>query len=340
MKAIDSFILKNKNGVEVTFTAHGGRLVSCKVPSPKGEIADVVIGYDTIEESVVGDLYFGAICGRFANRVSKGQFIIDGVNYQLDVNNGPNHLHGGFDGFHNKIWDVEPTTKEGAVAAYKLTLISTDGDQKYPGELKVAVVYSLTADNQFVIEYEAETSKPTIINLTSHPYFNLKGAGNGNVCGHELQLMASNYTTIDPELGTCGGDIAVVNGTPMDFTLAKPIGDAVAADTKQLQLGGGGLDHNFVIDNGGNGIVLAARLSDPESGRVLEVYTDQPGVQIYTGNHFDGKTIGKGNKEIIKFGGVALETQIYPNSPNIEHFPNAVLRPGEKYKHTCIYKFI
>ncbi len=340
MKATDSFTLKNNNGVEVTFTAHGGRLVSIKAPSPKGEIADVVIGYDTIEESVVGDLYFGALCGRFANRVSKGQFVLDGVQYQLDVNNGPNHLHGGFDGFHNKVWNVEPTSKEGSVAAYKLTLTSTDGDQKYPGELNVNVVYSLTADNQFVIEYEAETSKPTIINLTSHPYFNLKGAGNGDVCDHELQLMASRYTTIDPELGTCGGEIADVAGTPMDFTSVKTIGKAVHENNQQLQLGGGGIDHNFVIDNGGNSVVLAARLRDPESGRVMEVYTDQPGVQIYTGNHFDGTTIGKGQKGIVKFGGVALETQIFPNSPNIEHFPNAVLRPGEKYKHTCVYKFI
>lgn len=340
MKATDSFTLKNNNGVEVTFTAHGGRLVSIKVPSASGEIADVVIGYDTIEESVKGDLYFGALCGRFANRISKGEFEIDGVKYQLDVNNGPNHLHGGFDGFHNKVWTVQPVEKAGAVSAYKLTLMSDDGDQKYPGEVCVSVVYSLTADNQFIIEYEAETSKPTIINLTSHPYFNLKGAGNGDVCKHELQLMASRYTTIDPELGTCAGEIADVKGTPMDFTTAKPIGDAVNADTQQLQLAGGGLDHNFVIDNGGKGVVLAARLHDPESGRVMEVYTDQPGVQIYTGNHFDGTTIGKGGKGIVKYGGVALETQVFPNSPNIAHFPNAVLRPGEKYTHTCIYKFL
>jgi aldose 1-epimerase len=256
------------------------------------------------------------------------------------VNNGPNHLHGGFDGFHNKVWNVEPTTKAGTVSAYKLTLTSADGDQNYPGEVKVCVIYSLTADNQFIIEYEAETSKPTIINLTSHPYFNLKGAGNGNVCNHELQLMAANYTTIDSEIGTCAGKIEDVAGTPMDFTVYKAIGKALNDYNQQFKLGGGGLDHNFVIVNDSNEIVLAARLRDPESGRTMEVYTDQPGIQIYTGNHFDGSTICKGGKAIVKHGGIALETQIFPNSPNIDHFPNAVLRPGDKYKHTCIYKFV
>lgn len=338
--ATDNFLLKNKNGIEITFTAHGGRLVSVKVPSKNGRIDDIVVGYDTIEKSLKGDLYFGALCGRFANRVSKGKFEIDGVSYQLDLNNGPNHLHGGVDGFFNRVWDVEPIKKEGAVSAFQLSLVSPDGDQKYPGELKVKVLYSLTADNQFCIEYEAETSKPTIINLTSHPYFNLKGAGNGDVCEHELQLMASRYTPIDKELGTCGGEISTVKGTPMDFISKKPIGDAVnTINNEQIQLGGGGIDHNFVIDNGGNEVVLAARVSDRWSGRALEVYTDQPGVQIYTGNHFDGTEIGKKGVGIVKYGGVAFETQIFPNSPNIEHFPNAVLRPGEKYHHTCIYKF-
>ena len=337
-KATDFFILKNANGVEVTFTAHGGRLVSIKVPSAQGLVADVVIGYDTIEESVVGDLYFGALCGRFANRVSKGQFELDCVQYQLDVNNGPNHLHGGFDGFHNRVWSVKPIEKAGAESAFQLTLESPDGDEKYPGAVSVSVVYSLTTDNQFVIEYEATTTKPTIINLTSHPYFNLNGAGNGNVTGQTLKLNAQKFTPISAELGTCDGQIEAVAGTPMDFTTAKAIGEAVVADTEQIQLGGGGLDHNFVIDNGGQGLVLAAVLTAPESGRVMEVYTDQPGVQIYTGNHFDNGTIGKQGVAIEKHAGVALETQIFPNSPNVAHFPNAVLRPGETYKHTCNYK--
>ncbi len=338
LKATDHFSLKNDNGIEIVFTAHGGRLVSMKVPSAKGEVADVVIGYDTIEESVAGDAYFASICGRFANRIASGKFVLDGVNYQLDINNGPNHLHGGFDGFCHRVWEVEPTQKAGAVSAYKLTLVSPDGDQKYTGEVKVTVIYSLTADNQFCIEYEAISSKPTVINLTSHPYFNLKGAGNGSMEDHELQILASFYTTIDPELGTCGGEIAPVKGTPMDFTNTKKIGEALKSDHPQIKLVDG-IDHNFVIDNGGKTVVLAARMKDPVSGRTLEVYTNQPGVQIYTGNHFDGTTIGKKGVGIVKYGGVAFETQIFPNSPNIAHFPNAVLRPGEKYTHTCIYKF-
>jgi aldose 1-epimerase len=316
--------------------ALGGRLISIKAPSPTGEIADVVIGYDSVEESVKGDMYFAALCGRFANRISGGKFTIDGVEFQLDVNNGPNHLHGGFDGFNNRIWDVEKTEKPGAVAAYKLTLVSPDGDQKYPGELTVSVVYSLTADNQFCIEYEAETTKPTVINLTSHPYFNLSGSG--DVLNHEVQIMANRYTPINPQLGTCGGEIAEVAGTAMDFTTSKKMSEALNSNFDQVKLVDG-IDHNFVINNGGDEVVLVAIVKDPVSGRCLEVYTDQPGIQMYTGNHFDGSTLGKGGKPIIKYAGIALETQIFPNSPNCENYPNAVLRPGEKYSHTCIYRF-
>jgi aldose 1-epimerase len=338
LKATDHFILKNNNGVEITFTAHGGRLASIKVPSANGEVADVIIGYDTIGESVAGDAYFASICGRFANRIASGKFELDGIQYQLDINNGPNHLHGGLDGFCHRVWDVEKIEKEGAVSAFRLSLVSPDGDQKYPGEERVTVIYSLTADNKFAIEYEATTIKPTVINLTSHQYFNLQGAGKGNVLEHELQINASKYTTIDPDLGTCAGEIAEVKGTPMDFTETKKIGEALNSDHPQVRLVDG-IDHNFVIDNGGKNVVLAVRMKDPVSGRILEVYTDQPGVQMYTGNHFDGSTIGKLGIGIEKYAGVAFETQIFPNSPNIAHFPNAILRPGEKYTHTCIYKF-
>lgn len=337
-KASDAFTLKNDNKVEVTFMAQGGRLISIKVPNSKGEIVDVVVGYDTVEESLKGDGYFAALCGRYANRIAGGKFELDGVKYQLDINNGPNHLHGGNDGFNNRVWDVEKIEKKGTVDAYKLTLVSPDGDQKYPGELTVNVIYSLTADNEFIIEYEAQTTKPTVINLTSHPYFNLNG--NGDVNNHDLQLMADYYTPIDAVVGTCIGEILPVAGTVMDFTSVKKIGVASNSDFPQMALGGGGLDHNFVINGGGkNKVVLAAILSDPESGRKLEVYTDQPGVQLYTGNHFDGSDIGKNKKPIVKQAGIAFETQIFPNSPNCEKYPNAVLRPGEKYTHTCIYKF-
>lgn len=337
-KASDIFTLKNSNKVEVTFIARGGQVTSIKVPNAVGEMADVVIGYETVEGALAGDGYFGALCGRYANRVVNGQFEIDGTTYQLDCNNDKNHLHGGVDGFNNRIWQVEPVTIEKFEQAYKLSLISEDGDQKYPGQLKIDVIYGLTKSNEFVIEYAAETSKPTIINLTSHAYFNLKGAGTGTIENHELQVNASQYTPIAAEIGTVTGEIAPVAGTAMDFVEAKTIGSALSSNDAQVKLTDG-IDHNFVIDGYDGMIRLAAVLSDPESGRKLEVYTDQPGVQIYTGSHFDGSETGKLNAPIEKWAGVALETQIFPDSPNKEHFPNAVLRLGEVYKHTCVYKF-
>jgi len=339
MSSNEVYTLKNKNGVEVSFMANGGRLISVKVPDAKGNVADVVIGYDTPEAALAGDAYFGALCGRYANRIVEGKFTIDGTEYQLDKNNGNNHLHGGIEGFNTREWNVEPVSLDKYAQAYKLSLVSPDGDQKYPGELKVEVVYGLTDDNEFVIDYTAETDKPTVINLTSHPYFNLGGAGNGTVEEHELQINASMYTPIDEKLGTVSGEITQVKDTPFDFTETKKIGEAVNADAEQIALGGGGLDHNFVIDGYDGSVHLAATLVDPVSGRKMEVYTDQPGVQAYTGNHFDGSETGKQGKPIVKWGGVALETQIFPDSPNHDHFPNAVLRPGETYKHLCVYKF-
>ncbi len=338
-KASDVFTLKNKNNMEVTFMAHGGRVISIKVPDAKGNMADVVIGYQTPAEALKGDAYFGALCGRYANRVVKGKFTIDDTEYQLDCNNGDNHLHGGFDGFNTRVWEVEPLELLQYEQAYKLSLVSPDGDQKYPGEVSVTVIYGITNDNQFAIEYSARTTKPTIINPTSHAYFNLKGAGTGTIENHELQLNAANYTPIAEELGTVDGSIVPVRGTPMDFTKAKKLGVTCNADDHQVKLGSG-LDHNFVIDGEEGVLKLAATLSDPDSGRKMEVYTDQPGIQIYTGGHFDSSETGKLGAPIQKWEGVAMETQIFPDSPNHEHFPNAILRPDETYKHTCVYKFV
>ena len=338
-KASDVFTLKNSNGVEVTFIANGGQVTSIKVPDAAGEIADVVIGYDTVEGALAGDGYFGALCGRFANRIVNGRFTLDGQNHQLDINNGPNHLHGGNDGFNSRVWDVELVTLAKFTQAYKLSLVSSDGDQKYPGELTVDVIYGLTKDNEFVIEYLAKTTKPTIINLTSHAYFNLKGAGTGTVENHDLQISASKFTPISAAIGTVTGDIAPVEGTAMDFTASKKIGAACASSDEQVKLMDG-IDHNFVIDGYDGSLRLAATLSDPDSGRKMEVYTDQPGIQIYTGSHFDGSEQGKSGAPIEKWAGLAMETQIFPDSPNKEGFPDATLRPGEAYKHTCVYKFI
>ena len=338
-KATDHFTLKNSNKIEVTFIAKGGQITSIKVPDAKGNIADIVIGYDTVDQALAGDGYFGALCGRYANRLVKGKFSIDGVNYQLDCNNGPNHIHGGIDGFNSRTWDVKPISLPQFAQAYQLSLVSEDGDQKYPGRLEVNVIYGLSEANELVIEYSAETSKPTIINLTSHAYFNLKGAGTGTIENHELQLFASKYTPISGEIGTVTGVIASVTGTAMDFTAAKKIGEACHSADEQVKLVDG-IDHNFVIDGYDGFVKPAAILVDTDSGRRMEVYTDQPGIQIYTGSHFDGSEIGKLGVPITKWAGVALETQIFPDSPNKVDFPNAVLRPGEKYKHTCIYRFV
>ncbi len=332
------YTLKNSHGVVIQFLPLGGKIISIKLPSASGEMNDVVIGYDTPEEAINGDSYFGALCGRYANRIANGQFTIDGDKFQLDINNGPNHLHGGKEGFNTRIWEVHEIQKPGSTSAWELTLTSPDGDQKYPGELSVKVIYSLSDDNSFTITYEAETTKPTVLNLTSHPYFNLKGAGTGDVLQHELQLMADNYTPIDPAIGTCLGEISPVRNTPFDFTKSKTLENAVKSESAQTRLVDG-LDHNFVLNKSGKTLALAAILKDPDSGRKMEVYTDQPGIQVYTGNHFDGSELGKKGMRIMKYAGVALETQIFPNSPRIDHFPNAVLRPGDKYTHTCIYKF-
>lgn len=337
-KASDIFTLKNRNNVEVSFIGRGGQIVGIKVPDAKGNLADVVVGYETVDAALAGDTYFGALCGRYANRIVKGKFELEGTSYQLDINNESNHLHGGFDGFNMRVWEVEPYRSRKYVQAYKLSLTSPDGDQNYPGELTVSVIYGLTGDNEFVIEYTAKTTKATIINLTSHAYFNLKGAGTGTIEKHELQLNASKYTPIDGEIGTVTGEIAEVNNTAMDFLDGKPIGEACTSNDAQVKLVDG-IDHNFVIGGYDGTLKLAARLLDPESGREMEVYTDQPGIQVYTGSHFDSSETGKLGTPIEKWGGVALETQTFPDSPNKENFPNAVLKPGKTYNHTCVYKF-
>ncbi|MBK3519844.1 aldose epimerase family protein [Carboxylicivirga marina] len=339
MKASDVFKLKNKNGVEVIFIARGGQITGIKVPNNKGEIADVVIGYETTEGALAGDAYFGALCGRYANRIVNGQFELNGEKYQLDINNGPNHLHGGSDGFNLRTWEVEEVQLPQFAQSYKLTLVSPDGDQNYPGELTTLVTYGLTEDNEFVIEYDAVSTKDTIINLTSHAYFNLEGAGTGTVAEHELLINADKFTPIDGEIGTVTGEIAEVKDTAMDFTTAKSIGETLSADCPQVKLVDG-IDHNFVINGYDGSLKLAARLEHKAAGRTMEVYTDQPGVQIYTGSHFDSSEKGKLGAPIEKWAGVALETQIFPDSPNKEHFPDAILKAEEHYKHICVYKFL
>lgn len=331
------YTLKN-NRIEIDFIARGGQVISIRVPDKDGNIADVVLGYDTIEETLKGDGYFGALCGRYANRMAGGKFSINGESIQLDCNDGENHLHGGNKGFNVKKWNVYPIFLDEFMQSYKLTLVSEDGDQNYPGELKVSVIYGLTTDNQFVIRYEAETTKDTVINLTSHAYFNLKGAGFGLVKDQTLQLNASKYTPLGLDTIMVTGEIENVAGGAMDFTSTKPIGELLSQENDQVKLVEG-VDHNFVIDNYDGSTKLVATLSDAESGRKMEVYTDQPGIQIYTGGHFDGTEKGKNGSVMQQFAGLAMETQNFPDAPNYDNFPDARLKPGELYQHECIYKF-
>ncbi len=334
-----TYSLKNKNNVEVVFMNIGGRILKFFVPDKNGQVADVVLGYDSAELALAGDSYMGSLVGRYANRIVKGEFELDGKEYKLDCNNDKNHLHGGNDGFDKRYWDVEEIKDSRFEQTYKLSLTSANGDQNYPGELVVQVIYGLTSDNQFVIEYEAETTEPTIINLTSHPYFNLKGVGSGTIENHALEIDADKYTPLNKDIGTVDGSIVTVENTPMDFRKSKRVGDVIHTDDEQVEMVEG-IDHNFVLNGEVGKVRLAATLVDPDSGRKMEVYTDQPGIQIYIGSHFDKSEIGKDGKPIEKWGGIALETQNYPDAPNQAHFPNCVLRPGEKYKHVCIYKFV
>ena len=330
--------LKNENNVEVAFMSLGGRILSIKLPDGKGNLVDVVLGYSSLEASVAGDAYFGALCGRYANRIANGTFSIDGSEYKLDCNNGPNHLHGGAEGFNSRIWSVKECNREEFAQSYSLSLVSEDGDQKYPGELKVDVIYGLTDKNEFVIKYEAKTTKSTIINLTSHAYFNLAGPKGGTVADHNLMINANRFTPISEEIGTVSGEISETVDTAMHFAATKPVKLALETTEFQNKLVDG-MDHNFVIDDYNGEVKLAATLTEPKSGRKLEVYTDQPGIQIYTGNHFDGTETGKEDTPINKWSGIALETQNFPDAPNHQNFPKSVLNPDETYNHTCIYKF-
>lgn len=337
-KASDKFILKNSNGIEVGFIARGGQVVSAIAPDKDGNFADVIIGFDTVEEALAGDAYLGAICGRFANRIAGGKLNIEGKDIQLDVNNGPNHLHGGLDGFNSRVWDVDPFESDEYAQAFKLKLLSPDGDQKYPGELSVEVIYGLTEKNEFCIEYKAKTSATTVVNLTCHPYFNMKGAGNGTIEDHELKINANQYTPLSKELGTVSGEITTVAETPLDFTKGGLLGDSLSVDYEQIKMVDG-IDHNFVINDYDALLKPALTLSDPVSGRVLNVFTDQPGVQLYTGSHWDGSDKGKNGLPIVKWGGLAIETQKFPDSPNHPEFPSTLLKPGEEYIHKCVYAF-
>jgi aldose 1-epimerase len=332
--AIKLFTLTNQSGVQVKITNYGGIVVSLTEPDRKGAMADVVLGFDSLAGYLANaGPHFGALIGRYGNRIGNARFSLNGVEYQLEKNNGANSLHGGARGFDKRVWTPRPLP-DGGLA---LTYLSKDGEGGYPGNLTVTVTYHLTDANELKIDYAATTDKDTVVNLTNHAYFNLKGAGSGDILGHQVTINADRFTPVDSGLIPTG-DLRSVNGTPFDFRKATPIGARIEQNDEQLKLGNG-YDHNWVLNKSGDGLSLAARVEEPESGRVLEVYTTQPGMQFYTSNFLDGSIKGKGGKAYGRRSAFCLETQHFPDSPNKKNFPSTVLKPGQKFASSTVYRF-
>ena len=329
-RQVDIYTLTNAKGLRARLTNYGAITVSLQVPDAGGNRTDVTLGYETLEGWLTSTSYFGATVGRYANRIAKGKFTLDGKAYTLATNNGENALHGGIQGFDKRLWNAETVQTNGAVGV-RFTYLSKDGEEGYPGNLKVTATYTLNNDNEFKVEFSATTDKPTVVNLAHHTYWNLAGPAAGDVLGHVLMLSADRYTPVDAGLIPTG-ELKPVKDTPMDFTTPTAIG----ARIEQVE---GGYDHNFILRDYGKGVRLAARVVEPKSGRVMEIYTDQPGIQFYSGNFLDGTVKGKGGVAYKKHYGFCLETQHYPDSPNKPDFPPVVLRPGAMYTHTMIHKF-
>ena len=326
------YVLKNKNGAEACITNYGGRLVSVMVPDKNGKMTDVVLGYDNIGEYVQSDGNYGALIGRYGNRINQGKFTLDDVEYTLPQNNGAHCLHGGPQGYHARMWDAKQLNDQ----ALELTYLSKDGEAGFPGNLDIKVTYTLTDDNAVGIKYEATTDKKTVVNLTNHSYFNLSGVPGSDVLDQLVMINADNYTPVDSTLIPVG--ISPVDGTPLDLRTPVAIGKQINDPFQQLQFGRG-YDLNWVLNTNGDKNVLAAKAYSPTSGIALEVYTNEPGIQFYTGNFMDGKDTGKHGVLYPHRGALCLETQHYPDSPNHPDFPSVVLNPGEKYLSECIYKF-
>jgi aldose 1-epimerase len=334
-RVVDLYTLTNRNGMEVAITNYGGIVVSLLAPDRAGKLADVVLGFDDLAGYLGGNPFFGALVGRYANRIANAEFKLDGVEYHLARNNGPNSLHGGTKGFDKKLWAAHDVSKQNP--ALELACQSPDGEEGYPGDLSVRVVYTLTDSNELKIDYRATTDKDTVLNLTNHSYFNLAGQGNGDVLRHLLMINADRFTPIDSTLIPTG-ELRNVEGTPFDFRRATAVGARIGADEEQLRFGKG-YDHNFVLNRKDNGLVLAARVTDPESGRVMEVLTTQPGVQFYSGNFLDGSVRGKGGQAYGRRSALCLETQHFPNSPNQPNFPSTELKPGQSFHEITVFKF-
>lgn len=336
-KKVNLYTLTNANKIEMKVTNYGGIITSLKVPDKNGHFDDIVLGYNTLAEYIKNNPYFGAIIGRYGNRIKLGKFTLEGNEYTLATNNPPNALHGGPKGFDKVVWDAK-TTQDSNSVSIQFSYLSKDGEEGYPGDLNVIVTYILTNENELKIDYLATTDKPTIVNLTNHTYWNFAGEGSGDILNHQLMINADKYTPVDNTLIPTG-EIASVEGTPMDFRVPTAIGSRIDDDFEQLKFGKG-YDHNWVLNKSiENEMTLAATVFEPTNGRYMEIYTTEPGIQFYSGNFLDGSIVGKSGKKYEFRDGFCLETQHYPDSPNKPNFPSTVLRPGETYETTTLHKF-
>lgn len=335
-QSVDIYTLINRNGMEAKITNYGGIVVTLKVPDRNRKFDDVVLGFNDLDSYLKPHPYFGTVIGRYGNRIAKGRFTLNGVEYKLAVNNGENHLHGGIKGFDKVVWTAkEIDTKNGP--ALSLTYLSKDGEEGYPGNLSVTVVYTLTNNNELKIDYSASTDKDTVTNLTHHSYFNLAGEGNGDILNHRVVLKANRFTPTDAgSIPT--GELKAVAGTPFSFLTATAIGARINQDDEQLKFGSG-YDHNWVLNGLADTLRQAAMVYEPTTGRVMEVWTTEPGIQFYTGNFLDGTLTGKAGKVYPRRSGFCLETQHYPDSPNEPAFPTTTLKKGATYRSTTIYRF-
>ena len=332
-KEVYLLTLTNKAGNVIRLTNYGAKINWIEVPDKNGRKDNVTFGYDTFDETLKGDMSFGSVVGRYANRIAKGKFTLDGVEYHTPINNGPNTLHGGPAGWHSVVWSTE-ILKDSKFPAVKFTYVSPDMEEGFPGTVNAAITYTWTDNNEIVMDYQCTTDKKTVINVTNHAYFNLHGVGNGDILDHVLTIKSTAFTPVDSVMIPTG-EIRPVAGTPFDFNTAHTIGERIGDKYDQLILGRG-YDHNYILDNKEE---VDVTVWEPQSGRVLEVITDQPGMQLYTGNFLDGKQIGHGGKAFNFRSGLCLESGHYPDSPNHPEFPTTVLNPGETFKSTTIYRF-
>lgn len=333
---IDRYVLKNARGLEMTAMNYGGIILSIRTPDRRGQLDDIVLGYDAAASYFTNPAFFGALIGRYGNRIARGRFTLDGTTYQLATNDGPNHLHGGTRGWDHAVWHVEPFNDKTGVGLV-LSRTSPDGEEGYPGRVKATVTYTLTDQDELRIDYAASSDRPTIINLTQHSYFNLAGAHGSSVLGHELTIHADRYTPVDPTLIPTG-ELAPVDGTPFDFRQSTAIGARISQKDVQLERGRG-YDHNFVLNRSDDGLVSAASVYEPSTGRTLDVRTTEPGLQFYSGNFLDGSITGKNGVAYPQRSGFCLETQHFPDSPNRPNFPSTTISPDRPFSSTTIFTF-